>query len=166
MDQSNEQVLQSTWRTGRTLGRTLYKDGICVGIVDTPELAAELVARSALASARYEVQRPTGDRPTCDTPGCGRPIPEGGEGCPETCPTCLACLHLHGEKADKVRTPIRIRLVCPACGELHVDEGEFATKPHHTHACQHCGAVWRPALVPTVGVRFLPELISQRQAST
>ena len=40
--------------------------------------------------------------------------------------------------------------------ELHIDEGEFATKPHHTHACQACGHVWRPAIVPTTGVRFLP----------
>ena len=44
----------------------------------------------------------------------------------------------------------------PACGELHIDVGEFETKAHHTHACQHCGAVWRPAVVATVGVRFLP----------
>ena len=34
-------------------------------------------------------------RPVCDTPGCGRPIPKGGEGYPEICPTCLACLNLH-----------------------------------------------------------------------
>jgi hypothetical protein len=54
------------------------------------------------------------------------------------------------------QTPIPMRLECPACGELHIDVGEFATKPHHTHACQSCGAVWRPAVVPTVGVRFLP----------
>lgn len=53
-------------------------------------------------------------------------------------------------------TPIPMRLVCPRCGELHIDEGEFATKPHHTHACQGCGEVWRPAVVHTVGVRFLP----------
>jgi hypothetical protein len=52
--------------------------------------------------------------------------------------------------------PIPMRLTCPACNALHVDEGEFAMKPHHTHACQGCGAVWRPAVVPTVGVRFLP----------
>lgn len=45
---------------------------------------------------------------------------------------------------------------CPQCGERHIDEAEFATKPHHTHACQYCGFVWRPAIVPTVGVRFLP----------
>ena len=53
-------------------------------------------------------------------------------------------------------TPIPMRLPCPDCGELHIDEGEFATKPHHTHACQQCGNVWRPAIVETVGVRFLP----------
>jgi rubredoxin len=47
-------------------------------------------------------------------------------------------------------------LTCPSCGGRHIDEGEFATKVHHTHACQHCGMVWRPAIVPTVGVQFLP----------
>lgn len=47
-------------------------------------------------------------------------------------------------------------LTCPACCERHIDEGEFATKLHHTHACQRCGHVWRPAVVPTHGVRFLP----------
>jgi hypothetical protein len=59
--------------------------------------------------------------------------------------------------------PIPMRLHCPArlddgtmCGALHVDRGEFATKPHHTHSCQKCGHTWRPAVVPTVGVQFLP----------
>lgn len=52
--------------------------------------------------------------------------------------------------------PIPMLLWCPMCGERHIDKGEFATKPHHTHACQHCGMVWRPATVPTVGVEFLP----------
>lgn len=47
-------------------------------------------------------------------------------------------------------------LHCPMCGERHIDEGEFATKPHHTHACQSCGMVWRPAIGATCGVRFLP----------
>ena len=27
--------------------------------------------------------------------------------------------------------PIPMRLTCPDCGELHLDEGVFATKPHH-----------------------------------
>lgn len=52
--------------------------------------------------------------------------------------------------------PIPMILACPVCGRRHIDAGEFATKPHHTHACQTCGMVWRPAIVPTVGVRFLP----------
>lgn len=52
--------------------------------------------------------------------------------------------------------PVPLILYCPACGERHVDEGEQATKPHRTHACQECGVLWAPAVVPTVGVRFLP----------
>lgn len=52
--------------------------------------------------------------------------------------------------------PIPMLLLCPMCGQRHLDKGEFATKSHHTHACQICGMVWRPAIVPTVGVHFLP----------
>lgn len=52
--------------------------------------------------------------------------------------------------------PEPLRIICEGCGRLHVDDGEFATKPHHTHACQNCGLTWRPGLIPTVGVRFLP----------
>jgi hypothetical protein len=52
--------------------------------------------------------------------------------------------------------PIPMRLICPECGVLHLDEGLFATKPHHTHSCQACGLTWRPAVVCTVGVEFLP----------
>jgi rubredoxin len=47
-------------------------------------------------------------------------------------------------------------LHCPLCHARHIDEGEFATKAHHTHACQSCGHVWRPAIAATVGVQFLP----------
>ena len=52
--------------------------------------------------------------------------------------------------------PIPMILTCPSCKERHVDRGVFAMKPHHTHACQRCGMVWRPAIVGTVGVQFLP----------
>jgi rubredoxin len=47
-------------------------------------------------------------------------------------------------------------LHCPQCGARHIDEETFATVAHHTHACQGCGFVWRPAKVNTHGVRFLP----------
>lgn len=52
--------------------------------------------------------------------------------------------------------PTPMLLWCPSCKERHVDEGEWTLKKHHTHACQHCGMVWRPAIVHTVGVQFLP----------
>jgi rubredoxin len=52
--------------------------------------------------------------------------------------------------------PIPMLLWCPECGERHIDRGEFATRLHHTHSCQHCGLTWRPAVVHTVGVQFLP----------
>ena len=53
-------------------------------------------------------------------------------------------------------TTIPMILHCPLCSARHIDEGEFAQKAHHTHACQGCGFVWRPAKVNTHGVRFLP----------
>ena len=52
--------------------------------------------------------------------------------------------------------PIPMYLTCPKCNARHIDEGEFATKLHHTHSCQSCGLTWRPAVVTTVGVAFLP----------
>lgn len=62
--------------------------------------------------------------------------------------------------------PIPMLLWCPMCGTRHIDEGEFATKPHHTHACQNprCGLPWRPAIVPTVGVFTLPGFLNKPAA--
>lgn len=57
---------------------------------------------------------------------------------------------------DGQEKPIPVILHCPMCRERHIDEGEFATKVHATHACQHCGHTWRPAIQPTIGVWFLP----------
>jgi predicted RNA-binding Zn-ribbon protein involved in translation (DUF1610 family) len=56
----------------------------------------------------------------------------------------------------QLNEPLACLLWCPECGKRHIDEGEFATKPHHTHACQACGMTWRPAIQPTTGVQFLP----------
>ena len=36
------------------------------------------------------------------------------------------------------------------------DEGVMARRPHRTHACQTGGMQWKPALVATAGVQFLP----------
>jgi hypothetical protein len=54
-------------------------------------------------------------------------------------------------------------LHCPDCGERHIDEQAFADVAHHTHACQGCGNVWRPAKVNTHGVQFLPGYRNQPQ---
>lgn len=67
-----------------------------------------------------------------------------------------AALDAERARSLRGRRTIPMLLVCPACCQRHIDEGEFATKEHHTHACQFCGMVWRPALGPTVGVQFLP----------
>ena len=63
---------------------------------------------------------------------------------------------LSTQAAKMLAGAVPMRIPCPDCGKLHIDEGEFATKAHHTHACQNCGNVWRPAVVNTIGVRFLP----------
>ncbi len=63
--------------------------------------------------------------------------------------------HEEGLKLGLTR-PVPMILTCPACNARHIDEGEFSTKPHHTHACQSCGMCWRPAVVHTYGVQFLP----------
>lgn len=62
---------------------------------------------------------------------------------------------------SETTTPIAMILFCPMCGERHIDgvdnKGtDWSKKPHHTHACQACGFTWRPAIVHTVGVQFLP----------
>lgn len=58
---------------------------------------------------------------------------------------------------SELEQPISMVLFCPMCHQRHIDVGEFSEKPHHTHACQHCGFVWRPAVRHTVGVEFLPD---------
>jgi len=52
--------------------------------------------------------------------------------------------------------PIPMLLWCPECGRRHVDGEVMEKRPHHTHACQFCGHVWRPTLQNTTGVQFLP----------
>lgn len=39
--------------------------------------------------------------------------------------------------------PAPSHLSCPKCGRAHLDQGEWADKPHHTHLCGVCGHKWR-----------------------
>jgi hypothetical protein len=60
------------------------------------------------------------------------------------------------ELCDALENPVPMIIWCPKCHERHIDKGVYAVNPHHSHACQHCGHVWRPAIIATVGVQFLP----------
>lgn len=52
----------------------------------------------------------------------------------------------------RARDPVPMELRCPKCKKPHVDRGEWTTKKHRTHLCEHCGQKWRPYQYPTVGV--------------
>lgn len=66
--------------------------------------------------------------------------------------------------------PIPMVMHCPKCGMQHVDgeeweddphdieQGQIRTwknEPHRSHLCHGCGTIWRPADVPTTGVKAI-----------
>lgn len=56
-------------------------------------------------------------------------------------------------------------LVCPKCDRPHVDGtfgAEFATRPHHTHACGHCGEPFDTKRWSFGGDRFGPSTAVSR----
>lgn len=53
------------------------------------------------------------------------------------------------------KKPVPMQLNCPSCLSPHIDEGEWATKPHKTHQCQNCGYEWKPFDYATVGIEKL-----------
>lgn len=70
----------------------------------------------------------------------------------ETLPRLLELLAAFERTRATVGKPIPTLLTCPKCATPHVDEGEWATRPHKTHLCVKCGNEWRPFEYPTVGV--------------
>lgn len=74
------------------------------------------------------------------------------------CAVCNDMVQKHHVKSLCLvaQAPIPMHIYCPMCHTQHIDEGEWATRPHHTHSCQTCGHTWRPAVVCTTGVQFLP----------
>lgn len=62
--------------------------------------------------------------------------------------------------------PCPVELFCPQCGEQHIDEGEWATRPHKTHLCLFCKHEWRVSARPTVGVRRIAALPQPITAET
>lgn len=59
------------WRVGRKLGRTLYRDDVCVGMVDTRELAEEMVRSLNLFEAALAKPAPAAAPRFAPCPNCG-----------------------------------------------------------------------------------------------
>lgn len=88
-------------------------------------------------------------------------------------PTQMDVMARCAEQARALERPIPMVLFCPSCGEQHIDEpesladytarkqdladttGPWTNPPHRSHQCQRCKHVWRPADVPTIGVRSI-----------
>ena len=57
--------------------------------------------------------------------------------------------------------PIDMLLFCPNCHMQHIDAPEegWTNPPHKSHTCRPrdggCGTIWRPADIPTNGVRAI-----------
>lgn len=49
---------------------------------------------------------------------------------------------------------LELLIHCPRCLKQHIDDGEFAVKPHKMHACQFCGLGFAVSKEPSVGVQF------------
>jgi hypothetical protein len=79
------------WRVGTKLGRTLYKDGQCVGMVDTPELASEIVSAMTRLDEILRAEFPNHDL----LPGCGGPYRMDAPGGP-VCSCGLPSRHESG----------------------------------------------------------------------
>lgn len=99
---------------------------------------------------------------------------DAGERCGPMClhhqieSTVHAALASASPILDKVKDEARavpMVMYCPA-GHQHIDDGEWAMKPHETHQCQFdlsdahdpfriCGLEWRTADFPTVGIKTL-----------
>lgn len=85
------------------------------------------------------------------------PCPNGEICYAEECAQARQCMHLdeathRNESLAAGALPAPMHLSCPQCNALHVDEGEWATRPHKTHQCQSCKYEWRPFDYPTYGV--------------
>lgn len=82
------------WRVGRKLGRTLYLNNVCVGMIDTAELAAEIVASMNPHPPTPSPEPPPAPRcGTCGGTGLVLPLDQLDRIGPKThvaCPDCSA----------------------------------------------------------------------------
>jgi hypothetical protein len=84
------------------------------------------------------------------------PICGGIEGCSHTLAERISAALTPAQPQERV-VPIPMILICPDCGDQHIDEPSegWDNPPHRSHLCHSCGCIWRPADVATVGVRSI-----------
>lgn len=101
----------TTWRTGRTLKVTLYRDEVFVGHVSTSEIAAEIV------ETMNRVGRLLGEVQPLD-PGRRRAAESGRERSPDGS-ACRFCHHSAEDHARSVGGGLMACARCPLglCGE-------------------------------------------------
>lgn len=86
------QTAPEMWRTGRSVGRTIYrmvgpvasKDDVLIGVMDTPQLAVRVVAAVNAASAalaKWEADRQAA-MDASESPVSGRSVPSGSPAVP------------------------------------------------------------------------------------
>ena len=78
------------WISGtEALARILYRDGAAVGMVDSPEIAAEIVeALNTVDAARRVWERVSVDGRVREWTNVGDPAPESGRERSPACPNC------------------------------------------------------------------------------
>jgi hypothetical protein len=88
--------------------------------------------------------------------------------------TGFVAVELYNETLRRSQQPVDLLLFCPKCQKQHVDEAKpdvcetcgqsesqcpcdaftaWLNPPHKSHRCTSCNYVWRPADVPTNGVK-------------
>lgn len=130
-----------TWRVGRKVGRTLYLDDKLVGVVDTPELAVQIVEvmnRAKSAGALHSAFRwdgPIGFCPRCKKPLISlAPVVEDKRS--EEDRNHFACRWCPGEKShtSECSRPRPEEFACTC-------EGAVGCCDHHTERCRRAAPV-------------------------
>lgn len=62
--------------------------------------------------------------------------------CPEDTRQCEGYPEPGVHDSELCGCPPTVLMDCPACKRPHEDRGEFATRVHKTHFCEHCSYTW------------------------
>lgn len=145
--------MKEIWDAQRALELLTKADRIHAHLVS--DLRASGVMCERHGDGDYVISTPSSAINCC--PRCHRAYRFEEEMYNRLCALCVVELGITTQKpglAGQESESIPMLLWCPMCHTRHIDAD---TRPaHSTHACQKCGHLWKPALVNTRGVQFLP----------